>query len=159
HELGRTLASFRSAGFESPRAVRICGSGSASEDAVPWLSSALGIVEVQPLQLPAPTITNTAAAPVFGKAAALAARGLMGRRRITLRTGRFATTHAQGQLIEHINLIATCAVIVVMTAMFSLKARQMLLSDDQQVLRNELAAVTKEVFDRSITDPGQAQLL
>jgi Tfp pilus assembly PilM family ATPase len=159
HELQRTLASFRSAGASPLRAVRVCGSGAMAEDALPWLASALDVVETQLLVLPNPNVMHTQASPVFGKAAALAARGAMGRRRINLRTGAFATGHARGELVEHLNLIVTCAVIVVMTAMFSLKARQMLLSDEQQALRTELATVTKEVFDRTITDPVQAEAL
>jgi general secretion pathway protein L len=158
-ELQRTLASFRGAGYPGVRAVRVCGSGTIAEDALPWLANALGIVETQPLVLPAPALTHTPASAVFGKAAALAARGAMGRRRINLRLGQFATTHARGELVDHVNLIVTCAVIVVMTAMFSLKARQMLLADEQRSLRDELASVTKQVFDRTITDPLAAEAL
>jgi general secretion pathway protein L len=155
-ELQRTLASFRTAGFAAPTSVRVCGSGALAEGATEWLGNALG-QPVQPLALPAPTLPDTPASAGFGKAAALAARGLVGRRRINLRTGEFAPEHGRGRLLEHVNLMVTCAVIVVMTMMFSLKARQLLLADEQEVLRAELAKVTRDVFGRSTEDATQAE--
>lgn len=155
-ELQRSLAAFRTAGFEPPNAVYLSGPGAHAEGAVAWLSSALG-VQVQLLSLPAATNAQTPPSPPFGRAAALAARGAMGRRRINLRSGEFAHRAAGGQLIEHVNLIITCAVIVVMTVMFSLKARQALLADEQQALRTELATVTKSVFGETINDPALAE--
>jgi general secretion pathway protein L len=157
HELQRTMASFRGAGFAAPARVLLSGPGANADGAGAWIASALGVREVTPLVLPTPTVTNTQASPSFGLATALASRGLLGRRRINLRKGQFATTDTRGQVIEHINMIVTCAVIVVMTAMFSLKARQMLLSDEQTALKAELASVTKEVFGQSISEASQAE--
>jgi general secretion pathway protein L len=155
-ELQRSLAAFRTAGFDAPRAVYLSGPGAHADGAVAWLSSALGI-PVQMLTLPPATNAQTPPSPLFGKAAALAARAAMGGRRINLRSGEFAHKAAGGQLIEHVNLIITCAVIVVMTVMFSLKARQALLADEQQALRTELASVTKNVFGETISDPLLAE--
>jgi general secretion pathway protein L len=155
-ELARTMLSFRSGGVAAPTVAYLCGSGSVAEDAASWLASALAI-EVKLLALP--SSTSGPASPVFGKAAALAARGAVARRRINLRIGEFASTNARGSLIEHVNLIVTCTVVVVMTAMFALKARQMLLADEQRSLREELAAVTQEAFGKSIEDPAEAQAL
>ncbi len=155
-ELQRTLASFRTAGFPAPNAVRVCGNGALAEGAAEWLGSALG-QPVQPITLPAPTLPDTQPSAAFGKAAALAARGLVGRRRINLRTGEFAPEHVRGQLREHVNLMVTCAVIVVMTMMFALKARQLMLADEQQVLRAALAESTKDVFGKSTEDATQAE--
>jgi general secretion pathway protein L len=155
-ELQRTLASFRNAGFEAPAAVRLTGNGALADGALAWLSSALGL-PVEPLSLPAAAVADTQPSAAFGKAAALAARGVVGRRRINLRTGEFAPEHVRGQLRDHVNLLVTCAVIVVLTMMFSLKARQLLLADEQQVLRTELAQVTKDVFGKSTEDAAEAE--
>jgi general secretion pathway protein L len=158
-ELQRTLASFRAAGFPEVRSVRSCGVGAAAEGAAEWLGGALGRTDVQPLALPHASLGPTQSSPAFGKAAALAARGTMGRRHINLRTAQFATKRGRSELIEHLNLIVLCVVIVVMTAMFALKARQKLLSDERDALRTELATVTKDVFDRAVSDPTLAQAL
>ena len=48
---------------------------------------------------------------------------------------------------------------VVLTAMFSLKGREKLLDDERQALQAELATVTKEVFDHSISDPVAVEAL
>jgi hypothetical protein len=161
HELQRTLMSFRGAGLPPPTAVQVCGTGAAAEGALGWIASALGVTPsmVQALQLPPESGAQGAPSAAFGHVAALAARGAMGRRRINLRTGRFATKDARSQMLEHVNLIVTCAVVVVMAAMFALKAKQMLLTDEQTALKNELGAITKEVFGQSISEPAQAEAL
>ncbi|MFI5306617.1 MAG: type IV pilus biogenesis protein PilM [Polyangiales bacterium] len=156
HELQRTLASFRGAGFEAPSRVLLSGPGAIADGAAAWIASALGVREVTPLGLPTPTVAQTLPSPAFGLATALAARGAMGRRRINLRKGAFATTDTRGEVVEQLSMIVTCVVLVVMTAMFSLKMRQMLLSDEQQALKTELASVTKEVFGHSITEAAPA---
>ncbi len=158
-ELQRTLTSFRGAGFESPKLVALCGPGAAAEGALDWIGDALSLPRAQALRLPAAAQAEAAPSPALGRAAALAARGAMGRRRINLRTGSFATKDARGQLVEHLNLIVTCAVIVVMTVMFSLKAKQIMLSDEQRALKGELASVTKEVFGRAISEAAEAETL
>jgi general secretion pathway protein L len=158
HELARTLASFRSSGLAAPTVAYLCGVGAGSEGAGAWLERALG-VPTRPLELPAATLGGPAGGPEFSKAAALAARGAAGRHRINLRTGEFAGTHGRSQLFDHVNMIATCAVVVVLTAMFSLKGREKLLDDERQALQAELATVTKEVFDRPISDPVQVETL
>jgi general secretion pathway protein L len=157
-ELTRTLASFRTAGFEAPKLVLLSGAGALAEGSSTWLSAALG-VRVEPLRLPSATVGDTQAGAAFGKAAALAARGILARRRINLRTGEFAPQQSRGQLLEHANLLVTCAVVVVMTMMFSLKARQILLADEQEALRSQLAQVTKSVFDKEIDDATEAEAL
>lgn len=158
HELARTLASFRTAGFDVPKQALLSGAGALADGSAPWLSSALGI-PVEALRLPSATLGETGPNPAFGKAAALAARSVVARRRINLRSGDFAPENARGQLLEHLNLIITCAVIVVMTTMFSLKARQVLLADERDALRNQLAQVTSSVFDKEIDDASAAESL
>lgn len=157
-DLARTLASFRTAGFESPERALLSGVGAQADGSALWLSSALGM-RVEPLRLPSATLGDAQPSPAFGKAAALAARSVLARRRINLRSGEFAPDNARGQLLDHANLIVTCAVIVVMTIMFSLKARQMLLADEREALRSQLAQVTKTVFDKQVDDASAAEAL
>lgn len=87
-ELQRTLAAFRSAGHPALETVYFSGAGSLAVGVIAWLSQAVGH-DVKPLLLPAPTIAQTPASPVFGKAAALAARAVTPGHRIDLRKGEF----------------------------------------------------------------------
>ena len=155
-ELQRTLASFRNAGFEAPQAVYLCGEGARTEGASAWIGNALGH-EVKPLELPQAAHALTPPSPVFGRAAALAARAAAGGRRINLRSGEFAHRQTGNQLKQHVNMIAICAVVVVMAAMFSLKAQQKLLADEQAALRTELTTVTASVLGEAIDDPMLAE--
>jgi general secretion pathway protein L len=155
-ELARTQASFRSAGFDTPKMIRLCGAGATAEGAIDWLSSALAH-PVDPIELPPAADGATKPQPAFAKALALAARAVLARRRINLRTGEFAPESVRGGLAEHINLIVTCAVVVVMTMMFSLKSRQMLLADEQSALRSQLGAATQQLFDETIEDADKAE--
>jgi type II secretion system protein L len=157
-EFVRTLASFRSAGHDTPKSALLSGPGALAEGSQAWLSSALGL-PVELLSLPPALSPQQQPNASFGKATALAARGVLARRRIDLRTGEFAPSHVRGQLLEHVNLMVTCAVIVVMTIMFSLKARQIMLTDEQDALRDQLAQITKSVLDKEITDPAEAEAL
>jgi general secretion pathway protein L len=157
-ELARTVASFRTTGLPSPVVAYACGTGAAAEGALPWLERALN-VPVKPLPLPDPSLGGTPPSPALSKAAALAARAAAGRHRINLRTGEFTATHARSQLVDHLNMIAACAVVVVLCAMFALKARQKMLEDENLALQTELAAATKDVFDKPISDASQAEAL
>jgi Tfp pilus assembly PilM family ATPase len=156
-ELARTLASFRTAGFDTPAQVVLCGPGAQAQGAIAWLSNALShpvlVLEVPP----ASTSGTHPGSAAYGKALALASRGVLGRRRINLRTGEFAPESTKGALVEHVNLIVTCAVVVVMTMMYSLKSEQMLLADEQSALRTQLATATQQVFDKPIDDAALAK--
>jgi hypothetical protein len=157
-ELMRTVASFCNSGLPAPTLSYLCGTGGVAEGATAWLERTLGY-KVLPLPLPPASIGETHDAAVFSKAAALAARGTAGRHRINLRTGEFAASHSHNQLVDHVNLIATCIVVIVLSAMFSLKARERVLEDERVALQAELTTATKDVFDRPISDPAQAEAL
>ncbi|HMI91286.1 MAG TPA: pilus assembly protein PilM [Polyangiales bacterium] len=155
-ELQRTLAGFRGGGADAPAAVYVLGSGAVAEGGAAWLADVLEL-PVSPLVLPPANGGGTEPNASFGKAAALAARSAQGRRRINLRTGEFAPTQVRGQLLGQINLMVTCAVVIVVAAMFALKARQSLLMSEQDALSTELATVTKQVLGQTITDPVLAE--
>ena len=159
-ELQRTLAGLRASGVPAQGAAYYCGSGANGHGVREWLSEVLG-QDVSPLTLTdavaGNSMGNSAGAPSFAKALALASRAASGRRRIDLRQGEFVPTAARGQLASQLNLAITCAVIVVMTAMFSLKAHQSLLASEEQALTDELASVTKDVLGEAIDDPQLAE--
>ncbi len=148
--LRRTLTAYRVEGFAAPSAVYLCGSGAAASGTREWLADRLG-ESISLLQLPQPL--EGAASAVFGRAAALAGRGVLGGHHINLRTGEFAAADTGGRLVEHVNLITTCAVAVVMSIMFSLKAQQSVLIDEQADLRDQLGKTTKAVLGRTVEDP------
>jgi general secretion pathway protein L len=155
-ELQRTLAGFRGGGADAPQAVYALGSGAVAEGGLAWLADVIEL-PVSALALPPPGAGGSEANASFGKAAALAARSAQNRRRINLRTGEFAPTQVRGQLLGQVNLAVTCAVVIVVAAMFSLKARQSLLMSEQDALSTELATVTKQVLGTTFTDPALAE--
>jgi general secretion pathway protein L len=150
-ELQRTLASLRAAGVEADLPIFFCGSGAGGEGVREWLSHAFGR-DALPLELPAATTGRSAASPMFGRALALAARAAFGRRRIDLRKGDLASTVSTGQLGSQLNVAVIGAVVVAVTAMFSLKAQQSLLVAEEEALSAELSTVTKDVLGEAIED-------
>jgi Tfp pilus assembly PilM family ATPase len=165
-ELQRTIAGFQASGAAAPTAAYVTGSMASAQDLVLWLSTVLA-VPCKLLTLPSATQAgsdtlgraNEGAAPHLGfaRAAALAARSILGRQRIDLRSGDLAPTHRKVRLADHASLAVTCAVVVVLSAMFSLKARQSLLSEEQVALQTRLETVTDELFGTSTTDATTAQ--
>ncbi|MGD8859809.1 MAG: pilus assembly protein PilM [Myxococcales bacterium] len=149
--LRRTLAATRVEGLDTPARVLLSGPGAMASGSREWLASKLE-QEVEVLRPPAPESGQGSAA--FGKAAALAARGVLGGHHINLRSGDLAPTDMGADLSSHINLFVTCAVLVVMAVMFSLKAQQSLLLDEQDALRDQLAETSKGVLGRTIDDPA-----
>jgi general secretion pathway protein L len=157
-ELQRTLASFRGAGAGAPTAIYVSGVGGEAESALMWLSGVLGQA-VRPLALPSPTLPETAGGPAFGRAAALAARAVTAGQRIDLRKGEFAATEGRGQWMQYASMITTCIVAMIMTAMFSLKAQQKVLADEQGGLRENLTTQTLAILGKSVSDPAEVEAL
>lgn len=157
HELQRTLAGHRAAGGTSPTRALLCGVGAQSAGAVAWFAHTLAC-PVELLALPAPQGAD-APAPVFARAVALAARGAHGGRHLNLRKGEFAPSRGAMRLTDHLQLAVTCVVVIVMSATFSLKARQSLLADERAALRAQLSTITSEVFGSASTDPAQVETL
>jgi general secretion pathway protein L len=146
----RTLAAYRASGGAAPTTLHLCGPG-ASMDIATWLSSELSL-PVVPLQLPAALGSVGNEVPAFARALALAARAASPGKRINLRLGEFATTRGRTELAAHLSLASICGVILLLTMVFSLKARQSVLLDEQHVLRSELANVTESAFGKAERD-------
>ena len=149
--LRQTLAAYRAAGHELPEVVYLTGKGPLAELSVD-LSSDLGM-PIELLQLPGPADSNSEAPAEFARAAALAGRVTNSGKRINLRVGEFAATRGKSDLVSHFNLVAICALIVLVCAVFSLKVRQSVLTSEQAALRKQLRETTARVFGKAETDP------
>lgn len=157
--LKQTLVSFRANGAETPSELMLLGEGTSSGQLVDALRETLDL-PVTIAEFPeASSAQGQAADPAFARALGLARRGLHPGHRINLRRGRFSPHQAAGQLARYGNLLGACAVALLVSAMFALKAHQSLLLDEQVRLQNQLAATTREIFGTPASSVAGAELL
>lgn len=156
HELQRTLAAFLAGGAAKPTTVYVTGSMAHADGLTKWLTS---ILELPAELVTLPSSTQGISSPHLGfaRATALAARSILARQRIDLRVGDLVATHRKLRLADHASLAVGCAVVIVLSAMFSLKARQSMLSEERDALQSRLGALTQELFGETIEDPATAQ--
>ena len=155
--LRQTLAAYRAAGADEPDVLYLTGKGPLPELSV-QLTTDLG-VPIELLQLPGPADSTSEAPAEFARAAALAGRVTGSGKRINLRLGEFVAMRGKSELVSHFNLVAICALIVLVTAVFSLKVRQSVLSSEQAALRKQLRETTQRVFGKAETDPAKVMAL
>jgi general secretion pathway protein L len=155
--LRQTLAAFRAAGGEQPDLLHLTGKGNLEAFGA-QLQTELGI-SVELLTLPGPEDSGTQGPPEFARSAALAGRVTASGKRINLRIGEFVATRAKSDLMSSFNLVAVCALIVLVTAVFSLKVRQSVLSSEQAALRKQLRETTQRVFGKAETDPAKVMAM
>ncbi len=151
--LKQTLAAYRAAGGSPIDVTYLAGKGELASFGS-QLSEELG-AEVELLQLPGPEEGTSAGPSEFTRAAALAARFTNSGKRINFRSGEFVHTRSRSELASYFNLIAVCALVVLVAAVFSLKVRQSVLSSEQAALRKQLRETTQRVFGRAETDPAK----
>jgi hypothetical protein len=143
--LQRTLASYRAQRSEEPSLILSSGETAPMESARQWLSKQLGIeCGVVPL-LSAPGADDETA-PKFARAAALAARSTMRKKKLDLRRGEFATKAAAGQIRQNLRLISICAAAVVLAFSVSLLARYRVAKAEHEQLVERLASVSSELL-------------
>ena len=154
--LRRTLASFRSKdGLSVTRGFIL---GSAAEDSQ-VLASVQEVTNLDLALLPlpeAPGGATEAGRARFGRAAALAARTAGRSKRLNLLRDEFAPQHAMGALRRQAPLFAACAVALVLMLAYSLWARYVMLSDEQEALQAQLVAVTESAFGQAARTPRRA---
>lgn len=155
-ELRHSLAAHQAAGGKRPTRALSCGVGAGAPSANAWLAREIQC-PVEPVTLPAPIGGGLPPGPASARAVALGALAALGSRRINLRQGAFAPARGAARLAEHARLLAICVAIVAMAATFALKSEQALLADERRALRSELAALTKEAFGKTTTDPVEAE--
>ena len=151
----QTLAAYRAAGAEPFERLYLGGQGELHELAVD-LARETGI-EVELITLPFTEESRTPLPLDYMRAAALAGRALASGKRINLRTGEFATTRGRSDLAAHLNLLAVAGVLVLLAFVFSLKARQSVLVDEQNALTKQLGDTTERVFGKRVTDAQRVQ--
>ena len=152
-----TLTSFRAAGVPAIDALILVGQQAQTPELAPWLSQRLQL-PLATLDLPS-SLRGRTAGPDFARAVGLALRGASPGKHINLRKGTFSQHSSSSQWAKHGNLLAGCAVAILVSLMFSLKAKQSLLLDEQAALQSQLANSTKAIFGKSASTLTSAALL
>lgn len=151
----QSVAAYRAAGGAELSQVYLSGPGALTTGAVEWLASQLDL-PVQPISLPAAISAESAGLPferpLFARSTALAARVIAREKRINLRSGPFALKRTVGAMREHVGLIAVCVAAVLLSLVFSVRARRSLLVEERDALSAELTQVTTGIFGKPITD-------
>jgi general secretion pathway protein L len=155
--LRQTMASYRAAGAEPLERLYLGGTGPL-HDVAAELAHQTGIT-VELLSLPSTESSQTQLPLEFTRAAALAGRALASGKRINLRSGEFAASRSRGDMAAQLNLIAICAVLVLLSFVFSLKARQSMLVDEQAALTRQLGDTTQRVFGKRETSPDHVEAM
>jgi general secretion pathway protein L len=153
----QTIAAYRASGADAPERMYIGGHGPLAELAAEIAHQTELAVEL--LSLP---LTAESQSPVpleFTRAAALAGRALTSGKRINLRTGEFAASRGQTDFTAQLSLLAMCGVAILLALVFSLKAQQSLLVDEQTALTKQLADTTQRVFGKREGTVAKAEAL
>ena len=153
----QTLAAYRAAGAEPIDRLYLGGQGPLDELAADIARETN--IEVELLTLPRTEESQTQLPLEFTRAAALAGRALGSGKRINLRQGEFAATHGRSDLASHANLLAVAGVLILLSMVFSLKAHQSILVDEQNALTKQLGDTTERVFGKRVTDASRVQTM
>lgn len=156
--LQRTLAAYRAQRSEDPDLILLSGETAPMESARQWLSGQLGI-ECGVVPLPSAHGADDETVPKFARAAALAARATMRKRKLDLRQGEFASKAAAGQLRKNLRLIAICTAAVVLTFSVSLFARYRVARAEHEQLVEKLASVSEDLFGEQTRSASHAREL
>jgi len=95
--------------------------------------------------------------PKFARAAALAARAAMRKKKIDLRRGEFASRARAGQIRQNLRLITICAAAVVLSFGVSLLARYRVAKAEHDQLVETLASVSGDLLGEETRSPLQAR--
>lgn len=148
NSLRRTLAQYRMTGDPPPVRVILGGAGALHPRAAGWLERTLEI-PVEVVSLPDAEGAPFETLPVYMRAAALAGRSVLRGRRMDLRKGEFASTHAMGEVRKYVRLFAACAAALLFSFSLSLYARYTVASAERDELQAQLGTMTEEIFGRS----------
>lgn len=143
--LQRTLASYRAQRSEEPVLILLSGETAPMESARQWLSSQLGI-ECGVVPLPSAPGADQETLPKFARAAALAARATMRKKKLDLRQGEFASKAAAGQIRKNLRLIAICTAAVMLSFSVSLLARYRVAKAEHEQLVEKLGSVSEDLL-------------
>ena len=153
----QTLAAYRAAGAEPLERLYLGGQGPLDELAADLARETA--IEVELIMLPKTEESQTQLPLDFTRAAALAGRAIASGKRINLRTGEFAAARGRSDMASHLNLLAVAGVLVLLSFVFSLKARQSVLIDEQNALTKQLGDTTERVFGKRETSAQHVQTM
>lgn len=156
--LQRTLASYRAQRPEEVDLVLLSGETAPMESARQWLAGQLDI-ECGVVPLPSAIGADEETAPKFARAAALAARATMRRKRLDLRQGEFASKASAGQIRKNLRLIAICAAAVMLSFGISLLARYRVAKAEHEQLVEKLASVSEDLLGEQTRSADHAREL
>jgi general secretion pathway protein L len=156
--LHQTLMKYRAEGGPALDRVLVMGQGADDPNVLTRIGEALS-VPVEAVMLPSTTGSESAVAPVFGKALALAGRSVRRGKRIDLRKGKYALPRGMSQLRDHALLASICALVVVMSYAFSVWAEYRGLSEERDALALKLSKVTEQHFAESTQSAKRAREL
>jgi general secretion pathway protein L len=155
----QTLAAHRAAGGAPVARVLVCGGGALVDGMIAWLAERVEGAPVSALALPGAPGSEPATHPLFGRAAALAARVAQKAKRLDLRQGDLAYRRALGGLRQLAPLIAVCVSLVFFAFVFSTWASYRVLAARHVALEEELARATRRHFGEETRDPDRARRL
>jgi Tfp pilus assembly PilM family ATPase len=156
--LQQTIMKYRSEGGIRIAKILLMGEDSADGVLAAQLEQSLSI-PCERLPLPAPKTITTEPSPAFGKALALAARGLRRGKRLDMRRGKFAPPRGVSQLREYGVLAACCVLALVLSYSFRVWAEYRVLGEERDALQEKLAQVTEHQFGEPTRSPKRAREL
>lgn len=157
----RSLGAYRASGGRPLERVFLCGDGVRHAGSLgPFLSdNVFDGVLIETLPMPEAEGAGEFDRPRFARAAGLAGHAVVKGKRIDLRKGEFAKRRSMGLFRTHGRMIAICAAAIFLSFVFATWARWSVLGDEQEELRDRLAAVTEELFDEETRSAEQAREL
>jgi general secretion pathway protein L len=155
--LRQTLAAHRAAGAEPLDRLYLGGQGPLAEIAAELAHQTGTTVEL--ITLPRTEESQTQLPIEFMRAAALAGRAVAPGKRINMRSGEFAASRSRGDFGSQLNLLAVCGVVVLLSLVFSLKAHQSALLDEQMALTQQLGQTTQRVFGKRETNADKVETM
>lgn len=157
-DIQMSLASYRAQGGAEPSEFFVSGASFDSQALATWLSERLG-KRVDVLPLPEAINGENGNRQGFTRALALAGYTASRANALDLLQGEFAPKRTIGALRQKLPLLAACGLLVGVALGFSVYARYSVLAGEREVLRSELAKMTKELLQEETSSPARAQEL
>jgi general secretion pathway protein L len=160
-EFRQSLAAWRVSDGTRPEIVYLVGSGAGAPGARDFFQGELGI-EVAPLppaRIEDASLEHLAQVPRFAKALSLAISLTSRSKGYNLRRGALTYERGYGFLRDKVPLLSGLVAVVVFSFFFAAWAELRSLGQERETLETALAAVTKDVFGESTSDPQRVSEL
>ncbi len=156
--LRRSLMRYRSEGGEALERVFLAGDHAHNEALGTWIA---GIVDCGVQILPMPPLPGASEhnRPAFAMAAALAARSAHRGHRFDMLKGEFAIKHGLDVARRYAASVAIAAGLVMASLLFMLYAKWSSLNNENEMLKEELATQSKQLFEQETRDVSRVESL